>query len=60
MTGGAGPSLFVSAPLRDGSGDYPGSAGLTKSGPGIMLSTAANIYTGPTTINAGTLHAHRQ
>jgi fibronectin-binding autotransporter adhesin len=55
VTGGAGPSLIVSAPFRDGSGDYPGAAGLTKSGPGIMLSTAANVYTGPTTINAGTL-----
>jgi fibronectin-binding autotransporter adhesin len=54
-TGGSGPSLIVSAPLRDGSGDYPGIGGLTKSGPGIMLLSAANIYTGPTTINAGTL-----
>jgi fibronectin-binding autotransporter adhesin len=55
VTGGTGPSLTVSTPLRDGSGDYPGAAALTKSGPGIMLLSAANVYTGPTVVNAGTL-----
>ena len=32
-----------------------GSGGFTKSGPGIVNLTAANTYTGPTTITAGTL-----
>src|SRR5205814_7274683 len=54
-TGGSTPSLTVGTPLLDGSGDYPGAAGLTKSGPGVMLLTGANRYTGPTAVNAGTL-----
>jgi autotransporter-associated beta strand protein len=53
VTGGTGPSLTVSTPLLNGSGDYPGTAGLTKESPGLMLLTGANTYTGPTTINNG-------
>jgi autotransporter-associated beta strand protein len=62
VTAGTGPSLIVSAPLLNSSGDYPdgtntvpGVAGFTKTGAGIMSLTAVNTYTGPTTVNAGTL-----
>ena len=42
--------------LRDQSGDFGlGIGGLTKDGPGTMLLTSVNTYTGPTVINAGTL-----
>ncbi|MBP7950308.1 MAG: autotransporter-associated beta strand repeat-containing protein [Verrucomicrobiales bacterium] len=60
-TGDASPDLLVTAPLRDGSGDYSGSANafgvgsLTKMGAGTMTLTGANTYTGPTTVNGGTL-----
>lgn len=55
VTGNSNPSLIVSTPLANGSGDYSGAAGFTKAGPGIMLSSAANTYTGLTTVSAGTL-----
>jgi autotransporter-associated beta strand protein len=55
VTGNGTPSLLVSAPLLNGSGDYAGAAGLTKAGPGVMALSGVNTYTGPTTVNAGTL-----
>jgi autotransporter-associated beta strand protein len=36
-------------------GAVSGGFGLTKAGPGVMVLNAANTYTGPTTITAGTL-----
>jgi autotransporter-associated beta strand protein len=54
-TGSPAADLVVSARLRDGSGDFPGAGALVKDGPGTMNLTAANSYTGPTTISAGTL-----
>ena len=55
-TGSAAADLVVSAPLRNQSGDYALAAGgLTKNGIGTMLLSAANIYTGATIVDAGTL-----
>jgi autotransporter-associated beta strand protein len=54
-TGNSAGDLIVSVPLRDGSGDYPGGSSLAKSGAGTMVLSATNIYTGTTTISAGTL-----
>lgn len=54
-TGNSAADLIVSVPLRDGSGDYTGASNLSKSGAGTMALTAVNIYTGSTTITAGTL-----
>ena len=54
-TGDASPDLTVSSVLRDGSGDYAGVGSLQKTGVGTLLLTAANTYTGSTTINGGTL-----
>jgi autotransporter-associated beta strand protein len=56
VTGDAAADLIVSAPLWNQSGDF-GSAtgGLTKSGPGTMLLSATNSYTGSTLINNGVL-----
>jgi autotransporter-associated beta strand protein len=56
VTGNANVDLTVSAPLRNQSGDYGLAAGaLTKSGLGTMSLTAANTYSGGTTVAAGTL-----
>ncbi len=45
---GAGKSATISAGLS-------GSAGLTKSGPGTLILTGSNNYSGTTTVSAGTL-----
>jgi autotransporter-associated beta strand protein len=44
-----------------GRGDITGVGGLTKTGSGILTlgGTAANTYTGPTVLNAGTLRANK-
>ena len=55
VTGDAAVDLTVTTNLRDGSGDYSGAAALAKDGAGTMLLTAANSYSGATTITAGTL-----
>jgi autotransporter-associated beta strand protein len=52
----AGTDLLVSAPLRNQSGDFASEAGgLMKDGAGTMELSAANVYTGATTVTAGTL-----
>ncbi|MBN8456982.1 MAG: autotransporter-associated beta strand repeat-containing protein [Verrucomicrobia bacterium] len=49
---GAAPTdLLVSAAVTEASGGM----GITKNGPGKMVLTGTNGYTGPTTVNAGTL-----
>ena len=47
--------LTISNVLRDGSGDYSGTAALTKAGPGRVVLSAANQFTGTTTVSSGTL-----
>ena len=50
-----GIDLFVSAVLTHSYWDYGNFGTLTKTGPGTMELTAANLYQGGTTINGGTL-----
>ena len=53
VTGGA---LTISTPIDvTQGGTHTASGALTKSGAGTLLLTATNLYTGPTTINQGTL-----
>lgn len=52
---GPAPDLLVNTPFRDGSNDNLGNGILTKAGAGTMQLNAANIYSGLTTVNAGTL-----
>ena len=55
-TGSAAADLIVTSPLRNQSGDFGGAAGgFTKEGPGTMSLAGVHSYTGPTTVNAGTL-----
>ncbi len=60
VTGDANPDLIISAPLIDGSGDYPGVGTLVKSGAGTLLLSAVNTYTGTTTVSNGTLSVSGQ
>ncbi|HLX60660.1 MAG TPA: C25 family cysteine peptidase [Planctomycetota bacterium] len=57
VTGDSNPDLIVNTPLIDQSGDFASAAGgLTKTGAGTMsVTAAANTFTGPITVNAGTL-----
>lgn len=56
VTSSSAPDLIVSAPLRNASGDYASGVGsLLKSGAGTLRLSAANSYTGTTTVSAGTL-----
>ena len=54
-TGNASADLMVTNALRNGSNDYAGTGSLQKEGVGTMQLSAANTYTGTTTVNAGTL-----
>ncbi len=54
FTGAGGPDLTVAAQLFN-SGASQNATGLIKTGPGMMVLTAANLYTGTTTVNQGTL-----
>ncbi|MBP7948061.1 MAG: autotransporter-associated beta strand repeat-containing protein [Verrucomicrobiales bacterium] len=47
--------LTVATILRNGSNDYPGVASLRKTGPGTLALTAANVFTGMTTVAEGIL-----
>lgn len=58
ITGSPAADLTVSSVLGNGSGDYAGVAALVKSGPGTMDLTAANTYTGSTTVTGGILAVH--
>jgi autotransporter-associated beta strand protein len=49
--GGFAPTVTVPAGVTTISTALAGSAGLTSSGPGTLLLTTSNAYTGPTTIN---------
>ncbi|MFN9272585.1 MAG: beta strand repeat-containing protein, partial [Planctomycetia bacterium] len=52
----SGVDLLVSGPIVRTTGTvYTGAGGVTKSGAGLMRLTAANTYTGATTVNAGIL-----
>jgi fibronectin-binding autotransporter adhesin len=56
VTGSVASDLLITAPLinRTGNdGNAPGS--LVKIGAGTILLSGANLYTGPTTVNAGTI-----
>lgn len=55
VTANANADLTVSNVIKDGSGDYPGVGTLQKSGPGTMLLTAAETYTGATNVTNGVL-----
>lgn len=59
-TSSSAADLIVSNPLRDGSGDYPGSGAITKAGAGTMTLAAAggNTYSGGTVVSEGTLLAN--
>jgi autotransporter-associated beta strand protein len=55
-SGGTAPDLTVGIPLVNGNNNAVAvSTGLILNGPGTLLLTATNTYTGPTTINSGTL-----
>ena len=52
VTSSTATDLTVSVPITNGAAT---SGGLTKSGDGTLLLSAANTYTGPTSVSAGTL-----
>lgn len=56
----AGSKLFVNVPVTSASGstDGPASGQLIKNGTGTLVLNSANLYTGATTINEGTLEVN--
>jgi autotransporter-associated beta strand protein len=54
-TGAQVLNILNAAPTTFGGVISNGTGGLTKNGPGELRLTAANTYTGPTVVNAGTL-----
>ncbi|MDZ4402886.1 autotransporter-associated beta strand repeat-containing protein [Prosthecobacter sp.] len=57
-TSSSAADLIISNPLRDGSGDYSGNGAITKAGAGTLQLTAANTYSGGSTVSAGTLEVN--
>ena len=57
MNKAAGLTDTFAGMLRDGTGG--GSLGLTKAGPGALVLTGSNTYTGPTAVSGGTLQGKR-
>jgi autotransporter-associated beta strand protein len=56
VTSSSAVDLLISTPLRNQSGDFGNAAaGLSKSDVGTLELSAANIYTGTTNVNGGTL-----
>ena len=54
-TTGASPYVYTFGSASDPNLVANGTGGITKIGPGVLALTAANTYTGPTNITAGTL-----
>lgn len=57
-TGSSAADLTISNSLRNGSGDYSGNGAITKAGAGTLRLTAANTYSGGTTVSTGTLEVN--
>lgn len=58
LSGSTGPQAFVvqgTATTTLGGGITNGTGGITKNGPGVLVLTGNNTYSGATTVNAGTL-----
>jgi autotransporter-associated beta strand protein len=59
VNAGSSPkTLIVENPRTEISGVISGSGARVKSGPGTLVLSGANTYTGPTTVSAGTLEIH--
>ncbi|MCB1130639.1 MAG: autotransporter-associated beta strand repeat-containing protein, partial [Verrucomicrobiae bacterium] len=55
VTSSASTDLTISAALRNGSNDRAGNGSLLKTGAGTAVLSNSNVYSGSTTVNAGTL-----
>jgi fibronectin-binding autotransporter adhesin len=55
VTLGASPVVTISAGTLTVGGAISGNYGLTKAGSGVLRLSGANVYSGPTTVSAGTL-----